>query len=458
MAGLLVTAIAVFVSRDFFRKEEVKHDALRRIRERGYVIALTDQNTLNYFIYRGEPMGYQLVMLQSFARHLGVPLKIIALNDMARLTYYLHHKAADLLALNLPVKSERGRNVHFSEPFGETRMVLVQKKKRKKTGDGLTSSDLRNFPADTVYIEANDFNRHIYQAFYKLTGRKAILQEVSGISQDELLIRVARGKIRYALCQENVAMVYHRYFGDLDIAELAFPLFTYGWATGEQSDSLQTELNEWLRNYKSSGQLKSTYAEYFNNQRIARFMQSDYFSVTGNKLSPFDEAIREHSKLIMWDWRLVASLIYEESNFQVGLKSARNAHGLMQMMPSTAAKFGVDSASTPSRQIAGGIKYLKYLDKMMPEEISDPSERIHFILASYNVGPAKVLAAREKAGKYGKDMNRWNRSVDYYLLRRSRRNPAGDSDTLHSRPVDYKTTGFADDIVERFYHYRNLIR
>ena len=160
----------------------------------------------------------------------------------------------------------------------------------------------------------------------------------------------------------------------------------------------------------------------------------------------------------MWDWRLIASLIYEESNFRAGQISSKSASGLMQLMPVTAAKFGIDSAATPAKQIAGGVKYLQYLDKQLPNEISSPVERIYFVLASYNVGIGRVLAAREKAETFGKDKNKWNGQVDYYLLRRSMKNPVAKTDTVDSYPIDYKTEGFVDDIVTRYYHYRNLIR
>jgi membrane-bound lytic murein transglycosylase F len=70
----------------------------------------------------------------------------------------------------------------------------------------------------------------------------------------------------------------------------------------------------------------------------------------------------------------------------------------------------------------------------------------------------KVLAARAKAEKFGKDKNRWNGNVDYYLLRRSKKQPVAKPDSVDSYPVDYKTEGFVDDIVTRYFHYRNLIK
>ncbi len=459
LLGLAIVAIAFFVTRGLYHREEIKKDALRRIRERGYLIALTDQNTLNYFIYKGEPMGYQLTLLESFARYLGVPLKIIADNDISKLEYYMHYNAADLFALNLPVSGEGKKLVKFSDPFGETRLVLVQRNSRgKNNGEPGVVKSLKDFPQDTVYVRKSSFMDDLYHAFYKKTGKHAILKEVTDISPEELIRRVSAGEIRYALCQENVAMIYHRFYRNLDISVLAFPRFSYAWGVEHSSDSLRTEVNAWLKEFKESRELKQTYLAYFDNQRIARFMQNDYFSVNGSKLSPFDNAIRDQSKLVCWDWRLVASLIYEESNFQPGQVSSRNASGLMQLMPETAAKFGIDSTATIPRQIAGGVKYLKYLDQQLPDEITSPVERIYFVLASYNIGIGKVLAAREKAMKFGKDPNRWNGHVDYYLLRRSKKDPVGKTDSTDAYPVDYKMEGFVDDIVTRYYHYRNLIK
>lgn len=68
------------------------------------------------------------------------------------------------------------------------------------------------------------------------------------------------------------------------------------------------------------------------------------------------------------------------------------------------------------------------------------------------MGIGKIMAAREKAEKFGKNKNRWNGHVDYYLLRRSIKNPVAKHDSLDPYPVDYKTEGFVDDIVTRYYH------
>ena len=50
---------------------------LGEIIKSGKLIAVTDNSSINYFIYRGEPMGFQYDMLQELANHLGVKIELI---------------------------------------------------------------------------------------------------------------------------------------------------------------------------------------------------------------------------------------------------------------------------------------------------------------------------------------------------------------------------------------------
>ena len=457
--GITVLVIAFLVTRNLIYREEEKKDSIRRIRERGYIIALTDKNTLNYHIYRGEPMGYQLELLQSFAESLGVPLKIIASNDISKLLYYLNNNVADLVSLNLPISRDGKKLVHFSTPFGETRLVIVQRtlSEHKRENVSRYKRKVTDFTqSDTVYAPGNPFFSSLYHLFYKESGKQVTLIEDPAASQEELIIKVAKGEVDYVLCPENLAMVYRRFYRNIEVSLVVSPLFSYAWGVNHNSDSLLMRVDSWLGENMSSKELKKTYINYFGNQRVVSSLRSEYCSITGDRISPYDDEIKEYSKWISWDWRLVASLVYEESNFIPGQISSHNASGLMQLMPETAAKFGVDSSSSAAQQIAAGVKYLKYLNKQLQEEITNPRERIYFILAAYNVGIGRILMARDKAEEFGKDRNRWNGHVDYYLLNRSKKDPLAKRDSLDSFQIDYKTEGFVDDIVNRYYHYKNI--
>ena len=453
---LLIIALFLAIAYPYLNRKKPVKDALTGIRERGYLVAMTDKNSLNYFVNRGNPQGFQLELLESFAEYLDVRLKIITSNDVSKLDYYLDIHAGDLIAMNLPITREGKREVHFSVPIGETRLVLIQRNSLPGKSSVKYIKDPKEFIGDTVYYRQNLFIEPILKEFVKKSGGKVTLIPETGKNTLELFKLVSEKKINYAICDENLAMVVKRNYRNIDAGLIISKFYDFAWAVSRDSDSLLMSINEWLTELKKK-ELRGIYLSYYDNQSVSKYFQNDFCSFTGSKLSPFDESLKSCGKMIRWDWRLLASLVYEESNFQAGLKSSRNASGLMQLMPETAKKFGMDSASTPGKQIAAGAKYVGYLYDLLPEEIKDPSERIYFTLASYNVGLGKVMRAREKAKLHGLDPNKWNRNVDFYLTWKSHKKPDLKADTTDDLSLYGTSGGFVDRIMQRYFHYRNLI-
>jgi len=455
---LLIFVIAVAMIRTFVCPEKSpQKDALRRIYDRGYLIALTNTNSLNYFIYNGEAMGYQLELLRSFAKYLDVPVRIIALNDLEKLYYYLDLNVADVFAFNLPVTGEGKRLVRFSQALGETRHVLIQRKSSpgKAKNAHRYISEFKDFSGDTITIVHNPFLLAFVKALLRKSGHKVTLIEEKDKTPEELVRMVSQGKISYTICDENLAMVLKRYYQNIDANFITSSFIPYSWGVRSSSDSLLLKINASLTDIKASGTLKKISLSYYNNPRITGYFNSNNFTLKAARLSPFDAQLHALSKTISWDWRLLASLIYEESNFITGQTSSHNATGLMQLMPETARKFGMDSTSSPLQQIAAGVRFLHWLDQQLPPEIIDRKERISFILASYNIGMGRVLAAREQAAQNGRNPNKWNNNVDYFLMPGSKTGNEISPDTeIDVSP--FGTAGsFVSDILERYHHYKN---
>ncbi len=452
---LIVIGLAWYSGKYFNIGFKQAPDIFHRIRSSGQLIALTDKNSLDYFIYHGEAMGYQYELLKSFASYLGVHLKIIASNDVSQLNYYLKLNIADVIALDLPVTHEGKKQVRFSQAFGETRMILVQRKPVAGNKKNRFIKKLEDFNEDTVYIQKNPFTVSLITREIQRTGADVVLIE-DPVRNSEALVRlVSKGEIPFAIVNEDLAWLLQRIYSNIDVGLRIKDNTSYAWGVRPSSDSLLILMNDWIKGIKKNGKLKKAFSRYYKDQRITEFFRRDYFSVTSEKLSPFDPQIRKSGKLIHWDWRLLASLVYEESNFRTGLISSRNASGLMQLMPQTATLLGVDSASSIAQQLQAGVKYLKLLDKQLPDAITDPSQRIHFILASYNVGLGKVLAARKQAEKYGKDPNKWDGNVDYYLTNKSHKDPAPGEDMSEDLSPFGMEGGFVAKILDRYQHYRN---
>src|SRR5262249_666085 len=80
---------------------------------------------------------------------------------------------------------------------------------------------------------------------------------------------------------------------------------------------------------------------------------------------------------------LVDSVIRVESNYNTYAVSPKGAMGLMQLVPGTARRFGVNNTFHPERNIEGGVRYLRYL-----MELYGGDERL--ALAAYNAGEGAV--------------------------------------------------------------------
>lgn len=439
--------------------------SLEKVLTRDTLIALTDYNSTNYFIYRGEPMGYQFEMLKEFADHLDVNLKLVIVNDMHKAFAMLNNDEVDLIAMGLTITRDRQKEVDFTLPQIQTKQVLVQRKpenwRKMRTWDEIEEKLIRN-PLDLAGKTVNVQKGTVF------ASRLAILANEIGdtihIIEDpekeveQLITAVAHGEIDYTVADEHIAMVNEKYYSNIDVnTALSFPQHV-AWAVKHGSDSLKADINEWIINYKKSVASRYVYNKYFNNPRSVNIAQSEYHSIGGGKISQYDEIIRDLSEAYGLDWRLIASLIYQESRFHPEVRSWVGAFGLMQLMPATAEEYGVDTSSSPAEQIKAGIKFLRYLDRQLPEEIDDPEERMRFILASYNVGIAHIYDARRLAEKHGKDPNLWTNNVDYYILNKS--NPAyyRDSVVKYGYARGEETYNFVVEILERYELYKKVIK
>lgn len=404
----------------------IVHD-LPEIRERGKLVLLTENSSVSYYLYRGQGMGYDYELVRAFAQTQGLHLEVRIMEDMNDMFKLLQEGKGDIIACNLTITDDRKEIVRFTEPLATTKQVLVQS--RPDNWQSIPADVLLDSMVNSVAeLDGKEVYVHEYSTFYSnILEMEAAAEvdvdviEASGNIDSEQLIRlVAEHQIPYTIADENMAMLNATYYSNLDVS---FPISEpqqIGWAVRKNADSLVTALNSWIEERSTQRRLAYTYKKYFmaRKDQLAR-VKSPFSSLSGKQISEFDPTIQRYSSEINWDWKLLAALIYQESRFNPEARSWAGAFGLMQLMPATAERFGIDTTASTDANIRAGVAYIKYLDKFWRNRIHDPQERVKFILASYNAGPGHVQDAQRIAQHMDKNPYVWDNNVAECLLLKS---------------------------------------
>jgi soluble lytic murein transglycosylase-like protein len=130
-----------------------------------------------------------------------------------------------------------------------------------------------------------------------------------------------------------------------------------------------------------------------------------------------DNLIVESGKRNSVDPLLLYSIMHQESTFKRHAVSPKGARGLMQLMPQTAVRFGVNNIFDPRQNIEAGARYVRFLLDQFDEDVN-------LALAGYNAGEGAVM-------KYGYRVPPYAETLEY--VRRISRRYALIRDPLAAR-------------------------
>ena len=131
---------------------------------------------------------------------------------------------------------------------------------------------------------------------------------------------------------------------------------------------------------------RCTYESRFDAYAIATIPGKDW-DVGVNMDTPERKQIASWVRLLAPDYgldpNLILAIIQTESNFNTRARSPKNAQGLMQLSPSTAARFGVRDRTDPVQNLHGGMAYMRWLLSFFQGDLQ-------LSLAGYNAGERAV--------------------------------------------------------------------
>ena len=420
---------------------------LSDIKESGVLRVITMEGAFSYYVAgETDEMGYDYDMAMNLADYLDVEVQLIVADNMADMVEKLRQGEGDLIAYRLPKTQGLKQEFCFVDKSFPSVPVLVQRKGRNQV------SDVTELCGKQVYVSArSNYLKRLHNLNDELGGGIEVIETPDSTTIDHLIIAVSQGEIEMTVADNDLVELSAPYLGNIDYSVAVGLGTSKSWLVRADSPELLTAVNEWLQSIENSRFISSLSKRYVEKNS---YFKNFELNLPKGYISPYDDIFQVHAPKINWDWRLLAALAWNESHFNPEAVSRMGAMGIMQMMPRTAAKFGLDEQTVlmPEYAIAAGVEYIKRLD-MIFRVVENVSERQKFILAGYNAGPGHVLDAMALAEKYGENPQVWYGNVEKYLLLKQQPEYYKDSVTRCGFFRGGHTVRYVQDVMRTYEKY-----
>jgi soluble lytic murein transglycosylase-like protein len=159
------------------------------------------------------------------------------------------------------------------------------------------------------------------------------------------------------------------------LQELLFVVLSF------QQDEARKQMEESIARQMESVQKQTGSSGFFSPGFFSTTATPDDCpALTSAEVEPMIASAAETHKV---DAAVVRAVMRQESAFRPCVVSAKGAVGLMQLMPATSERFGVQDSLDPAQNVDGGARYLKELLARFKGDLK-------LALAAYNAGPEKV--------------------------------------------------------------------
>ena len=257
VALLLLTGIFVFVH----QKQNKIHD-LPTILKSGRLAVLTDSSRLGFSVKGDSVYGFQYEIVKAFADTLGVELVITDESNLKTCMEGLKNGDYDIIASFIPITSEWKKDALFTIPLFTSRQVLVQ----QIDGDSLHTKRIKNhfdLANETISIPENSPYKMRLEHLSDEIANPIHVLEMKSKSTEQIVHLVALGKIKYTICDEQIAQQFKLQYPNIDVSlPIGFEQ-EQAWAVHSGSPKLLEELNSFLNDFIGSSAYWKIYRKYY---------------------------------------------------------------------------------------------------------------------------------------------------------------------------------------------------
>lgn len=352
-----------------------------------------------------EYAGLEYDLAKEFAKFLKTnkEIQFIVADSIEEVIATIINGNADIAASDLTVTESRKKLINFSTHYQDIQQQVIYSNKRTrkpaKSVSGLIGSQTV-VPASSSFVER--------LRTYKETNPKLRWAALNNVHSEDLLEYVAKGNIQYTVADSHLVSVVKNYHPNLRVAFSLGKPEKIAWGFAKSTDpTLLKKANAFFKHIRENGTLRNLIDRYHGNtKRLEPFDIKTFLARSRARLPKYKKLFKEAQEITGLDWRLIASVSYQESHWDTYNTSPTNVRGLMMLTNATSDRMGVTDRLDPKQSIPAGAKYINLMIDKFSERIPEP-DRTYMALASYNVGFAHVEDARILAQRIGLNPDSW---------------------------------------------------
>ena len=227
-------------------------------------------------------------------------------------------------------------------------------------------------------------------------------------SADALIAQVDDATVDYAVVTSADVALARNVHLSFDVAFSAGPRRELAWAVPASQAKLRDRLDAFIDRVRRDGTLTQLLDRYFGPAKSLGRPDAGALHDRIESLLPglrryFQDAQDETGL----DWRLLAAISYQESQWNPDATSETGVRGIMQFTEDTAKQVGLLNRLDPEASISAAARYLRDLRDKLPKHITEP-DRTWMMLAAFNIGLGHLEDARVLTQRMKGNPDHWN--------------------------------------------------
>jgi len=362
----------------------------------------TRNSPASYYIDQNdEPAGFEHDLIEAFSQKQNWSLDWTQEDSPEALFDLLDSHRINMAAAALPLAVVRDRHLIASPVLFETPVHVVYRIDDRKP------RSIANLAGKKVALIKGSGHTPML-ARLKRKHPRLTWTALEDVWPEELLVQLQAGQFDAVVINGMDFDSMRSLYPELAVAFDLPDTQKIVWALPKRSSqALRNTLARFVEQARKDGTIKRVYERYFGH--VKRLDNSDVAGILQRRpqrLASLRQHFQEAQTLTGIDWRLLAAIGYQESQWDPYATSPTGVRGLMMLTGETADRMGVADRLDARQSILGGARYLVLMKETLPDRIPEP-DRTWLALAAYNQGQGHMEDARRIAQARGGSPDSW---------------------------------------------------